>query len=43
MIRGLSPKTSYHIRVRAENDYGKSGWSEIVPVTTDEEGKLVIY
>ncbi|XP_015786890.1 Down syndrome cell adhesion molecule-like protein Dscam2 isoform X1 [Tetranychus urticae] len=37
MIRGLSPKTSYHIRVRAENDYGKSGWSEIVPVTTDEE------
>ena len=37
-VKGLSPATSYHIRVEAVNHVGNSLPSEIIQVTTDEEG-----
>lgn len=39
MIRGLMPKSTYHVRIRAENEMGQSDWSVITSLTTDEEGE----
>ncbi|XP_074595893.1 cell adhesion molecule Dscam1-like isoform X2 [Brevipalpus obovatus] len=36
-VRGLMPRTTYHVRIRAENEMGKSEWSSIASVTTEEE------
>ena len=37
-LRGLTPVTTYYIRVIAENSIGRSEPSEVVEVTTEEEG-----
>lgn len=39
-IPGLHPASSYHIRIIAENRLGKSEPSEVIQVTTQEEGLL---
>lgn len=42
-LRGLTPVTSYYIRVIAENAIGRSEPSEVIEVTTEEEGTITIY
>lgn len=42
-LRGLTPVTSYYIRVIAENAIGRSEPSEVIEVTTEEEGKNQQY
>ncbi|KAF8796637.1 Down syndrome cell adhesion molecule-like [Argiope bruennichi] len=37
VISGLSPSTTYHFRVMAENSFGKSDYSSYVSATTDLE------
>ncbi|RWS17691.1 Down syndrome cell adhesion molecule-like protein Dscam2, partial [Dinothrombium tinctorium] len=36
-IRNLMPVTSYHFRIRAENNFGVGEWSDVVSITTEEE------
>ncbi|RWS25613.1 Down syndrome cell adhesion molecule-like protein Dscam2, partial [Leptotrombidium deliense] len=36
-IMNLLPVTLYQLRIRAENELGKSDWSDVLSVTTDEE------
>lgn len=38
-INGLHPAKAYHIRMAAENKMGSSEFSEVVQITTLEEGK----
>lgn len=42
-LKGLSPATSYHVRIFAINDLGDSEPSKVVPFTTSEEGKKVVF
>ncbi|RWS27316.1 Down syndrome cell adhesion molecule-like protein Dscam2 [Leptotrombidium deliense] len=37
LIKDLLPLTVYQLRIRAENEIGKSDWSDVLTVTTDEE------
>lgn len=39
-IPNLKPASTYHIRVVAENRLGRSEPSEVIQVTTQEEGKV---
>lgn len=39
LIKGLLPLTRYNFRLRAENKFGKSEWSQIFTATTEGEGK----
>lgn len=41
-IQNLLPANSYHIRIIAENSLGKSEPSEVIQVTTQEEGQCTI-
>lgn len=40
-IEDLQPDNSYHVRIIAENRLGKSEPSEIIQVTTQEEGEKI--
>ena len=42
-LTGLLPWTTYNIRVFATNEIGKSNSSHILTVTTDEEGKCMLF
>jgi hypothetical protein len=39
-VFNLRPATTYHLRIVAENEIGKSEPSDTVPIITAEEGKL---
>ena len=38
VVNNLSPMTTYSFRIRAENDLGKSDYSQEITVTTTIEG-----
>jgi hypothetical protein len=38
-VQNLNPACSYHLRIMAENRLGLSDPSEVIQVTTQEEGK----
>ena len=38
-IQNLNPASSYHLRIMAENRLGLSDPSEVIQVTTQEEGE----
>lgn len=38
-VQNLNPANSYHLRIMAENRLGMSDPSEVIQVTTQEEGK----
>lgn len=41
VVRNLSPLTAYTIRMRAENELGKSEYSREITVTTTIEGNVM--
>lgn len=42
-VQNLAPAQSYHFRILAENRLGTSDPSELIQVTTQEEGKDTIF
>lgn len=40
-VQNLQPATSYHLRIIAENRLGQSEPSQLVQVTTTEEGRFI--
>lgn len=39
-MRNLIPMTDYELRMAAVNDIGQSKWSNLLTITTEEEGKF---
>ena len=40
-IQGLKPHTTYHVRVKGENEVGSGDFSEPVSVVTEGEGMII--
>ena len=42
-VRNLTPVTDYELRMATVNDIGQSRWSNLLTITTEEEGNQSIF
>lgn len=42
-VRNLAPMTDYELRMAAVNDIGQSKWSDLLSITTEEEGTEIHF